>query len=1002
MRLFYTIILCITLQTVYLNAQSIRVDKVAIRLLEKTEAEPDAFHSVNIVLADRVDLAMLDAQLSAQRATPAHRSETVISALKTKALETQDNLLFLLKNSPRVKAETVRSYWVTNVIFAEMQKEMIAELTQRHDVEWIGLNGKLEVEKVEKTPPPPSMPVPNGREPGLGVINAPALWAMGYTGYGQVAFTNDTGVDPTHPAIASRFRGLYTSPQQAWFDYNPSTGQQANTYTPFDCSDHGTHVTGTILGLDRLQNDTIGVAFNAQWVGAAILCGIGTEDNVAAFQWSLDPDGNPATTDDMPDIINNSWRDPSITGSDCFSVYVSIEEAMEAAGIAVVFSAGNSGPDSMTITPPHNININEVSSFTVGALNGNSASLPIANFSSRGPSICGGDSSLLIKPEVSAPGVSVRSCVPGNTYDFFSGTSMAAPHVSGAILLLKEAFPDLTGKELKLALYHTCIDLGDPGEDNTYGMGVIDVLAAFNYLVDLGHEPVSPYRANDVLLVSVEFPPFSCEEQISPEIIFENAGTDTLYSFDVSYEAGAFSNIWQWTGILAPGERSSSILPSLPTEAGTQLVKLSLTKPNGVDDERPLNNRLERSVFVTTRSRFQAKLESVSNTACENTTALLRGEFYEPGSVEVSWFSTSSGGTALGEGIVFETPTLTQSTTFFAEATYTLPLGLADKAAGEEVIEEETDRGMVFEVFAPIKLKSVKVFADATGSRIFLLKDPEGATVKQKIASINQTGEATVVLGWDLEPGIYTLEKSLGKPIYHNTTGAEYPYVLEGVVNINGTTDGTGNNGTWYYFYDWQVEFTEPCGRTAVPVDVLPGSGTTLAAFTVSTDSLDLVTNDVVQFTNTSTDGVTAWLWSFGDGLTSYEENPVHAFTEPGTYVVSLSVSGPEGCTSFALDTIHVIKSEISGTRTTPVSPDNIAVFPNPVQDVISVHLDLSSAKPVTLRLSDMTGRVLQSASYPAVQADVLQLDASGLADGVYFLLVEMEQTKSIWKVVKI
>ena len=235
-----------------------------------------------------------------------------------------------------------------------------------------------------------------------------------------------------------------------------------------------------MIGLDRNTNDTIGVAFNANWIGSPILCGIGTEDNVAAFQWALDPDGNPNTIDDMPDVINNSWHDSSLDTTDCVSIYVPILDALEAAGIAVVFSAGNEGPDAETITQPHNINTNLVNTFTVAALDGNTPSLTVADFSSRGPSHCGGTGSLLIKPEVAAPGVSVRSSILNGEYGTKSGTSMAAPHVAGAILLLKEAFPTLTGSELKLALYYTCTDLGDPGEDNTYGMGIIDVFEAIN------------------------------------------------------------------------------------------------------------------------------------------------------------------------------------------------------------------------------------------------------------------------------------------------------------------------------------------------------------------------------------------------------------------------------------------------------------------------------------------------------------------------------------------
>jgi hypothetical protein len=111
-------------------------------------------------------------------------------------------------------------------------------------------------------------------------------------------------------------------------------------------------------------------------------------------------------------------------------------------------------------------------------VDGNYDHLPIASFSSRGPTTCtqGGDP---IKPEVTAPGNHIRSSWAGGYYVYMNGTSMATPHVSGAIALLKQAFPDKTGNELKQMLYETARDLGEPGEDNTYGMGIIDVYQAY-------------------------------------------------------------------------------------------------------------------------------------------------------------------------------------------------------------------------------------------------------------------------------------------------------------------------------------------------------------------------------------------------------------------------------------------------------------------------------------------------------------------------------------------
>ncbi len=294
--------------------------------------------------------------------------------------------LDFLNSSPYVEPGSVKSYWIANAIMANAKKEVIWELSQNPEIEWIGLNpANLVIHKTEDSPPPPVLS-PDGIEPGLAAIDAPAMWAKGYTGYGQLSMIIDTGIDLLHPALNNQYRGHDVPVQETWYEVNSFLNPTGN-YTPYDCDDHGTHVTGTVLGLDRMKNDTIGVAFNAQWIGSPmIICTNAPEGPIAAFQWALDPDDNPNTADDMPDVINNSWGYPGNAGNDCFSPYKPLFEAMEAAGVAVIFSAGNEGPASETIRSPADILIDEVNVFCVAAVNGNSTSFPIADFSSRGPS----------------------------------------------------------------------------------------------------------------------------------------------------------------------------------------------------------------------------------------------------------------------------------------------------------------------------------------------------------------------------------------------------------------------------------------------------------------------------------------------------------------------------------------------------------------------------------------------------------------------------------------
>jgi len=454
------------------------------RLIDKlNQASNLEYIRVLCLLKDRVDVNALDKYLYDINATPQERAFIVITSLQDKANQTQTRLKnFLNAKLNTNELKSYESFWITNMIMVEATKSLIFELANHPDIDLIDIDAflKLEPYTFEGTAPENI----EGTETGLKVIGADKLWRIGITGDGRLVMGIDTGVEGSHPAFNTRWRGNFAPANQAWFD--PET----NTTFPTDCDNHGTHTMGTMCG--RQGSDTIGVAFEAQWIAAKTICSSPhTSKSISAFQWAMNPDGNPTTIHDMPDVINNSWYDPNSTSTQCTGIYKTTLDAVEAAGIAVVFSAGNQGPNPSTITSPKNINTNEVNVFCVGNINGNTVGYPIANSSSRGPSTCGGTGSLLIKPEVVAPGTNVRSAIRGGAYGLMSGTSMASPHVAGAVALLKQAFPNLTGKQIKLALYNTAVDLGSPGEDNTYGKGLIDVYAAFIYLSSRDSTPPS-------------------------------------------------------------------------------------------------------------------------------------------------------------------------------------------------------------------------------------------------------------------------------------------------------------------------------------------------------------------------------------------------------------------------------------------------------------------------------------------------------------------------------
>jgi bacillopeptidase F len=242
---------------------------------------------------------------------------------------------------------------------------------------------------------------------------------------------------------------------------------------------------GTMTGLGAATADTIGVAWQAEWIADnAINQNVGAafdNDILDAFQWMTDPDGDTSTIDDVPDVVQNSWGiDHRFSGYvDCDYRWQTVIDNCEAAGVVVTFSAGNEGPSSATHRSPANICNTPVTNFSIGAIDATHYVFPypIADFSSRGPSDCDVTKK---KPEVVAPGVTVYSSVPGGGYqqNGWDGTSMAGPHVAGVVALMRQANPDLEVDSIKQILMRTARDLGPFAEDNSYGWGVIDAYEA--------------------------------------------------------------------------------------------------------------------------------------------------------------------------------------------------------------------------------------------------------------------------------------------------------------------------------------------------------------------------------------------------------------------------------------------------------------------------------------------------------------------------------------------
>ncbi|MCP4709886.1 MAG: S8 family serine peptidase, partial [Planctomycetes bacterium] len=260
----------------------------------------------------------------------------------------------------------------------------------------------------------------------LEIIGAPQAWELGLTGEGSVICSFDTGVDGLHPALFDSWKGHDGDSSAAWYDpfgkepfphFIPEAG-------PF-LYKHGTHTMGTMVGHDDNTGDTIGVAPGAKWISAAVI-NLPYPSIIDAFEWAADPDGDPNTFDDVPDVINHSWGAINELAG-CDDYLWELIDNTEALGIINIFSAGNEGLLPQTIANPANRANDSLDCFAVGNFNHwTSSENKIDDNSARGPSDCDGVS---IKPNVVAPGTAITSSVPDGDYDSMNGTSMAAPHV---------------------------------------------------------------------------------------------------------------------------------------------------------------------------------------------------------------------------------------------------------------------------------------------------------------------------------------------------------------------------------------------------------------------------------------------------------------------------------------------------------------------------------------------------------------------------------------------
>ncbi|MHB9752984.1 S8 family serine peptidase [Streptomyces sp. BYX5S] len=427
-----------------------------------------------VVLKDKADLTTAKKQRThAKAATAAYK------ALKTHAADSQKSLNAFL-DKEKVGHQ---DFWITNAVQVTGDQDLVKELAKRSDVKEIVKERTFTLDdietsdaKVAETRSGVATSADGTDTPTWGVadIKADQVWDQyADRGEGIVVANVDSGVQYNHPDLVKQYRGN-NGDGTFTHDYNfyDPTGNCSPDGTPCDNNGHGTHTMGTMVG-----KNGIGVAPNAKWIAAK-----GCESDrctnsylLAAGQWILAPtdhNGQNPRPDLAPNIVNNSWGQNY--GTDPF--YEDVIDAWKSAGIFEAFAAGNFGDgETCSTTDPPGA---QTDAYGVGAYD---SSGTISDFTGFGPSRIDGS----MKPNITAPGVDVESAWLNSSYNTIDGTSMATPHVAGAVALLWSAAPSLVGDidETRRLLDEGATDVDDThcggtaDANNVWGNGKLDILS---------------------------------------------------------------------------------------------------------------------------------------------------------------------------------------------------------------------------------------------------------------------------------------------------------------------------------------------------------------------------------------------------------------------------------------------------------------------------------------------------------------------------------------------
>ncbi len=822
------------------------------QLLANLAAAPDEKAEFLVALKEQADLSAAYSMSDWDA-----RGQAVLSALQATANRSQAGLRAALDSG----GITYQPLYIINAVIVKGGNlALVNSLAARSDIDYIQANHRIEAPK-PIDPLYNTLAGPDAVGWNIDLVKAPQVWAMGNRGEGMVVAEIDTGTQYDHPALYRQYRGWLGGSSYDhnynWYDpYNQSP------LAPHDVNGHGTHVMGTMVGEDASLANQIGMAPGAKWIsckgGDDVSGYLLTNELLVCAEWILAPwdlnsqNPNPAM---RPNVVNNSWG-----GSPNDYWYTGAVAAWRAAGIFPAFANGNGGVNGCSTAHSPGDYWN---TFSSGATDNLDA---IAGFSSRGPALYTG----ILKPDISAPGVSIRSSLPNNTYGNLGGTSMASPHTAGAVALLWAADPELIGnvdltgwilQQSALPLYTTEGCGGDTPTshpNNTFGYGRLDTYAA-----------VQLAQAGDDTIPWVE---------VSPRGGTIPAGE--TWQLDVVFTGPVVLDTYTGTLWLVANDPynhdvriplSLTALPVPPTAAfemddDTAGVGQAVNFTNLTTGSLPMTYLWEFGDGVTSTLENPSHAYTLAGTYVVTLTATnVGGSDWVTGTLTVDYPPTadftSSSPDWPGETTVFTNATVSSGTvaylwSFGDTTTSTLENPTHAYAAGGtfNVTLQATD----------------EYGADTAAGTVTIYGPPVAGFTS---SSPDWLGETTVFTNATTGQGPISYEWDFGDDATSADANPTHVYAEAGVYTVILTA-------------------TNPAGSD-VQVGTVTIYGPPVAGFTSS--SPDWL-GETTAFANSTTgQGPISYEWSFGDDATSADTDPTHVYAAAGAYTVILTATNGAG-----------------------------------------------------------------------------------------------------------